>query len=69
MTLVGKDDRNVILYWALELVDDLDAFNKFPWGSFIYARTFNSLASCLVGRAPANRKVERYNIYGFLTVF
>ncbi|KAK2663250.1 hypothetical protein Ddye_001824 [Dipteronia dyeriana] len=50
MTLVGKDDRNAILYWALELVDDLDAFNKFLWGSFIYARTFNSLSSCLVGR-------------------
>ncbi|KAK3228733.1 hypothetical protein Dsin_000614 [Dipteronia sinensis] len=51
---------------------------KFPWGSFIYARTFNSLASCLVGRddkfkegvdAPAKRKVERYNVYGFLTAF
>ncbi|KAK0592836.1 hypothetical protein LWI29_026347 [Acer saccharum] len=82
MTLVGKDDRNAILYWALELVDDLDAFNRFPWGSFIYARTFNSLASCLVGRddkfkdkfkegvdAPSKRKVERYNVYGFLTAF
>ncbi|KAK2648006.1 hypothetical protein Ddye_015495 [Dipteronia dyeriana] len=67
---------------ALELVDDLDAFNKFPWGSFIYARTFNSLSSCLVGRddkfkdkfkegvdVPAKRKVERYNVYGFLTAF
>ncbi|KAK0596224.1 hypothetical protein LWI29_013836 [Acer saccharum] len=47
MTLVGKDDRTTILYWALELVDDLEAFNKFPWGSFIYARTFNSLSTCL----------------------
>ncbi|KAK2658180.1 hypothetical protein Ddye_004713 [Dipteronia dyeriana] len=82
MMLVGKDDRNAILYWALELVDDLDAFNKFLWGSFIYARTFNSLSSCLVGRddkfkdkfkervdVPAKRKVERYNVYGFLTAF
>ncbi|KAK3225699.1 hypothetical protein Dsin_005561 [Dipteronia sinensis] len=50
MTLVGKDDRTTILYWALELVDDLEAFNKFPWGSFIYARTFNSLSTCLHGR-------------------
>ncbi|KAK0587509.1 hypothetical protein LWI29_024062 [Acer saccharum] len=50
MTLVGKDDRNAIQYWALQLVDDLDAFNKFPWGSFIYTRTFNSLSTCLVGR-------------------
>ncbi|KAK0590188.1 hypothetical protein LWI29_023734 [Acer saccharum] len=50
MTLVGKDDRTSILYWALELVDDLEAFNKFPWGSFIYARTFHSLSTCLHGR-------------------
>ncbi|KAK3198322.1 hypothetical protein Dsin_021737 [Dipteronia sinensis] len=50
MTLVGKDDRTSILYWALELVDDLDAFNKFPWGSFLYDRTFNSLSTYLLGR-------------------
>ncbi|KAK2655284.1 hypothetical protein Ddye_008336 [Dipteronia dyeriana] len=82
MTLVCKDDRNDILYWALELVDDLDAINKFLWGSFIYARTFNSLSSCLVGRddkfkdkfnegvdVPTKSKVERYNVYGILTAF
>ncbi|KAK0583591.1 hypothetical protein LWI29_038521 [Acer saccharum] len=50
MTLVGKDDRTSILYWALELVDDLEAFNKFLWGSFIYARIFNSLSTYLHGR-------------------
>ncbi|KAK2641643.1 hypothetical protein Ddye_023406 [Dipteronia dyeriana] len=50
MTLVGKDDRTSILYWALELVDDLDAFNKFLWGTFIYSKTFNSLSTCLHGR-------------------
>ncbi|KAK3219471.1 hypothetical protein Dsin_013441 [Dipteronia sinensis] len=86
MALVGKDDRTSILYWALELVDDLDAFNKFLWGSFLYDRTFNSLSTCLLGRddkfknkfidklkekvdAPVKRKVERYNVYGFLTAF
>ncbi|KAK3219770.1 hypothetical protein Dsin_013740 [Dipteronia sinensis] len=78
MTLVGKDDRNVIQYWALQLVDDLDAFTNFPWGTFIYGRTFDSLSTCLVGRddkykerleSPAKRKAEKYNIYGFVTAF
>ncbi|KAK2662397.1 hypothetical protein Ddye_000971 [Dipteronia dyeriana] len=86
MTLVGKDDRTSILYWALELVNDLDAFNKFPWGSFLYDRTFNSLSTCLLSRddkfknkfndklkekvdGPVKRKVERYNVYGFVTTF
>ncbi|KAK2646922.1 hypothetical protein Ddye_022117 [Dipteronia dyeriana] len=26
------------------------AFNNFPWGTFIYSRTFNSLSTCLLGR-------------------
>ncbi|KAK2662528.1 hypothetical protein Ddye_001102 [Dipteronia dyeriana] len=86
MTLVGKDDRTSILYWALELMDDLDAFNKCLWGSFLYDRTFNSLSTCLLGRddkfknkfihklkekadGPVKRKVERYNVYGFVTAF
>ncbi|KAK2644756.1 hypothetical protein Ddye_019951 [Dipteronia dyeriana] len=86
MTLVGKDDRTSILYWALELVDDLDTFNKFPWGSFLYDRTFNFLSTCLLGRddkfnnkfndklkekvdGPVKQKVERYNVYGFVTAF
>ncbi|KAK3219055.1 hypothetical protein Dsin_013025 [Dipteronia sinensis] len=75
MTLVGKDDRNVIQYWALQLVDDLDAFNNFPWGTFIYGRTFDSISTCLVGRddkykerleSPTKRKAKKYNVYGFV---
>ncbi|KAK3205466.1 hypothetical protein Dsin_019512 [Dipteronia sinensis] len=86
MTLVGKDDKTNILYWALELLDDLDAFNKFLWGSFLYDRTFNSLSTCLLGRDDkfknkfsdklkekvdtlVKRKVERYNVYRFVTAF
>ncbi|KAK2637744.1 hypothetical protein Ddye_025539 [Dipteronia dyeriana] len=73
MTLVDKDNRNAILYWALKLVDDLYAFNKFLCGSFIYARTFNSLSSCLVGcddkLKEHQRTMERYNVYGVLTAF
>ncbi|KAK2648931.1 hypothetical protein Ddye_016420 [Dipteronia dyeriana] len=78
MTLVGKDDRNAIMYWALQLVDDLDAFNSFPWGTFLYGRTFDSLSTCVVGRddkykerleSPAKRKAEKYNVYGFVTAF
>ncbi|KAK2645937.1 hypothetical protein Ddye_021132 [Dipteronia dyeriana] len=50
MTLVRKDDRTSILYWALELVDDLDAFNNFPWGTFIYSsnRQFLAFFNCII---------------------
>ncbi|KAK2648594.1 hypothetical protein Ddye_016083 [Dipteronia dyeriana] len=78
MTLVGKDDRNAIMYWTLQLVDDLDAFNSFPWGTFLYSRTFDFLSTCVVGRddkykerleSPAKRKAEKYNVYRFVTAF
>ncbi|KAK0608892.1 hypothetical protein LWI29_037617 [Acer saccharum] len=78
MTLVGKDDRNSIQYWALQLVDDLDVFNNFPWGTFINDRTFDSLSTYLVGRddmykkrlkSPAKQKADKYNVYGFVTAF
>ncbi|KAK2662013.1 hypothetical protein Ddye_000587 [Dipteronia dyeriana] len=79
MTLVGKDNRNAIMYWMLQSVDDLDAFNSFPWGTFIYNRTFDSLSTCVVGRddkynecleSPAKRKTEKYNnVYRFVTTF
>ncbi|KAK2649054.1 hypothetical protein Ddye_016543 [Dipteronia dyeriana] len=78
MTLVGKDDRNAIMYWALQLVDDLDAFNSFPWGTFLYCRIFDSLYTCVVGcddkykerlESPAKRKAKKYNVYRFVTDF
>ncbi|KAK2661747.1 hypothetical protein Ddye_000321 [Dipteronia dyeriana] len=78
MTLVGKDDRNAIMYWTLQLVDDLDVFNSFPWGTFLYVMTFDSLSTCVVGRddkykecleSLAKRKAEKYNVYGFFTAF
>ncbi|KAK2657900.1 hypothetical protein Ddye_010952 [Dipteronia dyeriana] len=78
MTLVGKDDRNAIMYWALQSVDDLNAFNSFPWGTLLYVRTFDSLSNCVVGRddkykehleSSAKQKAEKYNVYGFVTAF
>ncbi|KAK2659054.1 hypothetical protein Ddye_005587 [Dipteronia dyeriana] len=60
------------------LVDDLDAFNSFPWGIFLYGRIFDSLSTCVVRRddkykerleSPAKRKAENYNVYGFVTAF
>ncbi|KAK2640268.1 hypothetical protein Ddye_028063 [Dipteronia dyeriana] len=74
MTLVGKNDRNAIMYWALQLMNDLDAFNSFTWGTFIYGRIFDSLCTYVVGpddkynkylESPAKRKAKKYNVYGY----
>ncbi|KAL5814586.1 hypothetical protein ACOSQ4_025227 [Xanthoceras sorbifolium] len=78
VTLLGKDKRTQIDYFCMQLVDDLDAFNEFPWGSFIFARTIHSLSNCCKDRANRfkerqeknpKHKEERYNIYGFIFAF
>ncbi|KAK1587810.1 hypothetical protein Q3G72_017038 [Acer saccharum] len=78
VTLLGKDKRTQIDYFCMQLVDDLYAFDEFPWGSFIFARTIHSLSNCCKGRADRfkerreknpKHKEERYNIYGFIFAF
>ncbi|KAL5821208.1 hypothetical protein ACOSQ3_023090 [Xanthoceras sorbifolium] len=78
ITLLGKDLRNNVKYWAMKLVDNLEEFNWFPWGSYIYLRTFNSLSTCCKGRDQKfmertkndpNHTVEKINLYGFVYAF
>ncbi|KAK2642483.1 hypothetical protein Ddye_024246 [Dipteronia dyeriana] len=78
VTLLGKDKRTQIDYFCMQLVDDLYAFDEFPWGSFIFARSIHSLSNCCKGRADRfkerreknpKHKEERYNIYGFIFAF
>ncbi|KAL5760688.1 hypothetical protein ACOSQ2_019526 [Xanthoceras sorbifolium] len=35
--LYDSDDKTSIPVWVLRLVEDLEAFNAFPWGSYIYS--------------------------------
>ncbi|KAL5767320.1 hypothetical protein ACOSQ2_014103 [Xanthoceras sorbifolium] len=78
MMLLGKDLRTNVEYWAMKLVDNLDEFNQFPWGSFVYSRTFKSLSICckdreqiFIERAKNDlaHTVEKYNSYGFVYAF
>ncbi|XP_038719949.1 uncharacterized protein LOC120012579 [Tripterygium wilfordii] len=66
--LPRERSRNIDIQW-LQLVDNVNVFNKYPWGSVSYARTAKSLASVMVGRAEKfkkrSTKMEKYSIYGF----
>ncbi|XP_038688746.1 uncharacterized protein LOC119987912 [Tripterygium wilfordii] len=66
--LPRERSRNIDIQW-LQLVDNVNVFNKYPWGSVSYARTAKSLASAMVGRAEKfkkrSTKMEKYSIYGF----
>ncbi|KAL5768286.1 hypothetical protein ACOSP7_014842 [Xanthoceras sorbifolium] len=78
MTLLGKDLRKNVEYWAMNLVDNLDEFNRFLCGSFVYSRTFKSLSTCCKGRDRRFKErakndpthtVEKYNLYEFVYTF
>ncbi|XP_038687434.1 uncharacterized protein LOC119986809 [Tripterygium wilfordii] len=45
--LPRERSRNIDIQW-LQLVDNVNVFNKYPWGSMSYARTAKSLASVMI---------------------
>ncbi|KAL5831098.1 hypothetical protein ACOSQ4_016452 [Xanthoceras sorbifolium] len=78
MTLLGKELRTKVEYWVMKLVDNLEEFNQFPWGSYVYSRTFNSLSTCCKGRDQSfmekakkdpSHTAEKINLYGFVYAF
>ncbi|KAK2655168.1 hypothetical protein Ddye_008220 [Dipteronia dyeriana] len=48
--LMGLDERVKIPVWQLRLVEDLDAFDVFPWGAQVYSHSVYSFKHALDGR-------------------
>ncbi|KAK2652925.1 hypothetical protein Ddye_012781 [Dipteronia dyeriana] len=47
--LMGVDERFKIPLWQFRLVDDLDAFDAFPWGAHVYMHSIFSFKHALDG--------------------
>ncbi|KAK3221866.1 hypothetical protein Dsin_008891 [Dipteronia sinensis] len=73
--LMGLDEREKILVWQIRLVEDLDAFDAFPWGAHVYRQSIFGFKHSLDGQRERLKKrqqaksvdvhtVETYNIYG-----
>ncbi|KAK2636187.1 hypothetical protein Ddye_030979 [Dipteronia dyeriana] len=73
--LIGVDERFKIPVWQFQLVEDLDAFDTFPWGAHMYRNSIYSFKHALDGRRYGFERrqqekgtgvhtVETYNIYG-----
>ncbi|KAI9182208.1 hypothetical protein LWI28_023143 [Acer negundo] len=69
------DEREKVPVWQFRLVEDLDAFDAFPWGAHVYRRSIYGFKHALDGRRRRfeqrqRRKgvdvhtTETYNIYG-----
>ena len=76
--LMGFDERDKVPVWQFHLVEDMDAFDAFPWGAHVYRRSIFGFKRALDG--PRRRLAEKqeaegedlnvqnteltYNIYG-----
>ena len=69
------DKRDKVPPWQFRLVEDLDAFDAFPWGAHVYMRSIYGFKHALAGRREQLEKrqqwkgvdvytMETYNIYG-----
>ncbi|KAK2635638.1 hypothetical protein Ddye_030430 [Dipteronia dyeriana] len=72
--LMGVDERFKISVWQFHLVDNLDAFDAFPWGGHVHRHSTYSFKHTLDGRRDRFERrqlekgahvhmVETYNIY------
>ncbi|KAK1583294.1 hypothetical protein Q3G72_022552 [Acer saccharum] len=64
--LFGQPLDKKVTNWLFNLVDDLDAFNSFAWGHYVFKMTMHYLRQ---GFRPRNSKKGhgkvRYRLYGF----
>ncbi|KAJ4714993.1 Phospholipase-like protein [Melia azedarach] len=79
--VIGRAGRYLADLWLMSLVDDLDEFNRYPWGSVSWRYIYRSLSRALRGQAGQYRvkKAEaeaegktystKYNVDGFPLAF
>ncbi|EOY09215.1 Uncharacterized protein TCM_024624 [Theobroma cacao] len=53
--LLGQDYRRRVMPWLLSLVENIDAWNVFPWGHYVWKLTLDYL---LKGNKPNNRYLD-----------
>ena len=68
--LLSRDLRHQIQSFSIELVDNEEEFNKFPWGRYVYEYTIKSMKNAFEGRgerrSKSNPSVDRsYSLNGF----
>ena len=76
--LHGRDKRRFVNPFHMQLVDDLDRFNAYPWGTFTWCVTYRYFQEALSGRvarysdrihSKTARHQEKYSIGGCPLVF
>ncbi|GJZ14367.1 phospholipase-like protein [Tanacetum coccineum] len=77
LVFMGKEDRNCIPRNLVTLVEDLDAWNDYPWGEYMWAK-FYEMTVNIVDEHRQHHLDEKkknpnynatYNLYGFAWAF
>ncbi|GJR15590.1 phospholipase-like protein [Tanacetum coccineum] len=55
IVFMGREFKNYIADNLIELVDDLTAWDAYPWGEYFWRASYRS-----------SKKIETYNVYGFV---
>ncbi|GJX68125.1 hypothetical protein Tco_0303852 [Tanacetum coccineum] len=77
LVFMGKEKRNFLMKHIMWLVDDLDAWNAFPWGEYMWEKFYNRTVN-VVSRHTEHHLAQlkknpnfnaTYNLYGFAWAF
>ncbi|KAE8676793.1 Ethylene-responsive transcription factor 1 [Hibiscus syriacus] len=66
---VDREARQPIPNDLIKLVDDLNAWNLFPWGSYLWRATWNKLSSAFNDRKSLHGDGSKYTLSGFIWAF
>nr|GEW69605.1 phospholipase-like protein [Tanacetum cinerariifolium] len=75
--LLGFEDRRRVPDWILKLANDIDGWDKYPKGSYVWPTLYSQLRDANVRRCPSlyatepRRDVDKktYSIFGFTWAF
>ena len=62
MILFGRDPRKKVTMWLFELVEDLDSFNSFAWGSYVFMMTCHYLRQAFWAANAPFKQIAHYNL-------
>ena len=69
MILLGHDERKNVPDMLWNMIEDLEAFQAFPWGTYIYSQSLYFLRLATKVDKRSGKIGKKVNIYGFVWAF
>ena len=67
--LLGHDERAYVEDFMWTLVEDLHAFEAFPWGTYIYSQSLHYLRLATKKDKLTSKVGKKINLYGVVWAF